>query len=111
MNFSDVPSVKPADVPEGTAIVDVREDDEWQAGHIEGAQHIPLGQLMERYGEVPIDDEVVVVCRSGGRSARAVQWLNANGFDAVNLSGGMGAWSLDCELPIVSDGENEPTVL
>lgn len=111
--MSDIPSIKATEVPAGAPIVDVREDDEWQAGHIEGAVHIPLGELMERYGEVPMDgdDDVVVVCRSGGRSSRAVEWLNANGIDAVNLTGGMGAWSLDNELPIVSEGSDEPYVM
>lgn len=110
--MSDLPSINATEVPADAPIVDVREDDEWQAGHIDGAVHIPLGQLMERYGEVPMDgdEDVIVVCRSGGRSARAVQWLNDNGIDAVNLTGGMGAWSLDNDLPIVSDGPDEPYV-
>ena len=82
-----VPSVDATAVPDGAHILDVREDDEWVAGHIEGAQHIPLADLPVRYGELPADTGVVVVCRSGGRSSRAVAWLSQNGVDAVNLDG------------------------
>jgi rhodanese-related sulfurtransferase len=87
-----VPSVGPAEVADGAAILDVREQDEWQAGHIPGALHIPLGQLTARVGELP-PGEVVVVCRSGGRSGQAVAWLNESGFETVNLDGGMQSWS------------------
>ncbi|HEY3218983.1 MAG TPA: rhodanese-like domain-containing protein [Candidatus Limnocylindria bacterium] len=74
-------------------LLDVREDDEWQAGHIEGAQHIPLGQLGARLGEVPKGRRVVAVCRSGSRSAAAVRGLKQQGYDAENLDGGVTAWS------------------
>jgi rhodanese-related sulfurtransferase len=104
-----VPSVSPTAVPDGAYVVDVREDDEWVAGHIDGAQHIPIGDLTARLAEVPEDDEVVVVCRSGGRSARAVAWLVRNGVDAVNLDGGMGAWA-DAGRPMVSETGAEPFV-
>ena len=95
----DVPSVNPLTVPDGAVLLDVREADEWQAGHIDGARHIPLGQVPSRLAEVvglaegAGDEQVVVVCRSGGRSARAVAWLLDNGVDAVNVDGGMGAWA------------------
>ena len=87
-----VPSVGPAEVADGVAILDVREQDEWEAGHIPGALHIPLGQLTARVGELP-PGEVVVVCRSGGRSGQAVAWLNESGLETVNLDGGMQSWS------------------
>lgn len=98
------------DIPEGAHILDVREDDEWNAGHIEGALHIPLGDLPARYGEVPLDEDVYVICRTGGRSMRATAWLNDNGFDAYNVTGGMGAWNLDNGKPIVSETGEEPWV-
>ncbi|GAA4387346.1 rhodanese-like domain-containing protein [Brevibacterium sp. R8603A2] len=104
------PTVSVTEIPEGANILDVREDDEWNAGHIDGAQHIPLGDLPVRYGEVPLDEDVYVICRSGGRSIRATSWLNQNGFDAINVRGGMGAWNLDNGLPIVSDAGEEPWV-
>jgi rhodanese-related sulfurtransferase len=74
-------------------LLDVREDDEWQAGHIEGAQHIPLGQLPERLGEVPKEARIVAVCRSGSRSGAAVRGLKQLGYDAENLDGGVTAWA------------------
>ncbi|WP_309131127.1 rhodanese-like domain-containing protein [Brevibacterium sp.] len=108
--MSDETSVQVTEIPEGAPILDVREDDEWQAGHIEGAIHIPLGDLPIRYGEVPLDEDVYVICRTGGRSRRAAAWLNGNGFDAINVNGGMGAWNLDHGKPIVSETGEEPWV-
>ena len=108
-----VPSVSAAQVPPGAVLLDVREDDEWQAGHAEGAHHIPLGDLPARLDEVTglaDNGELVVVCRSGGRSARAVAWLVANGVDAINLDGGMGAWAT-AGRPLVSETGGEPAVL
>jgi rhodanese-related sulfurtransferase len=84
-------------------LLDVREQDEWDAGHIEGAQHIPLGQLGDRLGEVPKDRTVVSVCRSGGRSGRATEGLRAMGYRAENLEGGVTAWS-KAGLPLVARG-------
>ncbi|WP_029089545.1 rhodanese-like domain-containing protein [Brevibacterium album] len=106
----DIPSVAVTEIPEGAPILDVREDHEWEAGHIDGAQHIPLADLPARYGELPLDDDIYVVCRTGGRSRQAVAWLNQNGFDGINVSGGMGAWNLDHGKPIVSETGEEPWV-
>jgi rhodanese-related sulfurtransferase len=77
----------------GALLLDVRENDEWDAGHVSGAVHIPLGQLVERVDEMPDDRQVVVICRSGARSARAAAFLASSGFDAINLAGGMHAWA------------------
>ncbi len=104
-----VPSVDVASVPEDAVILDVREPDEWEAGHIATARHIPLADLPARFGELPADSEVLVICRSGGRSARAVAWLNQNGVDAVNVDGGMGAWA-GAGREMVSDTGEAPTV-
>ena len=98
------------DIPEGATIVDVREDDEWEAGHIEGAYHVPLGELPARLDDLPLDDDMYVICRTGGRSNRAVAWLNQNGFDAFDVQGGMGSWNLDNGKPIVSETGEEPWV-
>lgn len=73
-------------------LLDVREPDEFEEGHIEGAVLIPLGSLPRRLAEVPKDREVVVICSVGGRSARATEFLRRNGVEAVNLHGGMRAW-------------------
>jgi rhodanese-related sulfurtransferase len=72
--------------------LDVRELDEWVAGRIGGAVHIPLGELVARQDEIPEDLPIVAVCRSGSRSAWAVGMLARAGYDAVNLSGGLQAW-------------------
>jgi rhodanese-related sulfurtransferase len=74
-------------------VLDVREQDEWDAGHIEGAQHIPLGQLGARVGEVPKGRTVVTVCRSGSRSDRAALGLRTLGYATENLEGGVTAWA------------------
>src|ERR1700741_1767336 len=83
-------------------LLDVREDDEWQAGHIEGAQHIPLGELGDRLGELPKEQRIVAVCRSGSRSGAAVRGLRQLGYDAENLDGGVEAWT-KAGLPLVDD--------
>ncbi|GLZ32602.1 sulfurtransferase [Lentzea sp. NBRC 105346] len=92
-----VPSVEvadiPAELPEGTVLLDVREKDEWEAGHAPGALHIPMSEIGARLDEVPNDVSLYVICRVGGRSARVTQYLNQNGWDAVNVDGGMSHWA------------------
>lgn len=89
-------------VASGAVLVDVREPGEWRAGHADAAMHVPLGSLATSYGALPHDRRLVVVCRSGNRSAKATRALRAAGFDAVNLAGGMSAW-LSAGLPVVDD--------
>jgi rhodanese-related sulfurtransferase len=76
-------------------ILDVREPGEWQAGHIDGAIHIPLAQVMAgaEQGKLDPSRAVVAVCRSGNRSELAALMLQARGFEAHNLQGGMEAWA------------------
>ena len=76
----------------GAPLIDVRELDEWEEFRAPGAQLIPLGQVPERLDEVPTDGTVYVICKSGGRSAKAVEFLRAQGIDAVNVAGGSLAW-------------------
>jgi rhodanese-related sulfurtransferase len=83
-------------------LLDVREDDEWTAGHIDGAQHIPLAQLSARLGELPKEKTIVAVCRSGGRSEAAVRGLRRLGYEAENLEGGVNAWDRS-KLPLVDN--------
>ena len=70
------PAVMSTEVPAGVYLLDVREDDEWAAGHAPDAVHIPVGALSERAAEIPQDGEVYVICRSGARSAYAAQQLS-----------------------------------
>jgi rhodanese-related sulfurtransferase len=87
-------SMTPADVHaiDGAVIVDVREPHEHERAHIEGTIDIPLGELVARIDEVPRDTTVYVVCHVGGRSAQATQYLETQGFDAVNIEGGIVEW-------------------
>lgn len=75
-------------------ILDVRQPNEFQAGHIAGAKLIPLSELQRRMNELPKDTEILCVCRSGSRSGSAVGQLNSAGFNALNLRGGMMAWQM-----------------
>ena len=74
-------------------ILDVREDEEWMAGHIDGAVHIPLGQLAQRVDELDAQRPVVTVCRSGGRAGRAAELLTSSGRRAAVMAGGMQRWA------------------
>jgi rhodanese-related sulfurtransferase len=73
--------------------LDVREPSEWEAGRVADAFWIPLGELAARQGELPPDTAIVVVCRSGARSAVATKALLDAGYRATNLAGGMRAWA------------------
>lgn len=74
-------------------LIDVREPDEWQEGHVAGARHIPLGDLPARLAEVPRDRDVLLFCRSGNRSGRATALLRERGYErALNVAGGIAAW-------------------
>ena len=83
-------------------LLDVREADEWEAGHAARAQWIPLGDLEGARFRFPMNRRIVCVCRSGARSARATESLIAWGFEASNMVGGMKAWAAD-GLPVVRD--------
>lgn len=73
-------------------IIDVREVAEVAAGKITGAKNIPLGLLEFRMHELDKAKEYIIVCRSGGRSARASQFLEYQGFNVINMTGGMLSW-------------------
>jgi rhodanese-related sulfurtransferase len=96
-----VPAIQPFEVApklaDGWMLLDVRTDEEWAQGYVDGAVHIPMDQLMGRLDEVA--DQVVCMCAVGARSARVVQYLNGHGRDAVNVDGGIYAWA-DQGLPI-----------
>lgn len=104
-----MPTVPIADLKDGDFLLDVREDDEWKAGHAEGALHIPLSEFVARYGELaeaaPQDGRVHVICRSGGRSAQVTMYLAQQGIDAVNVDGGMQVWEAAGRFVVTDDGQ------
>jgi len=106
--MSEIPAVPAASVPADATVLDVREDDEWVAGHAQGALHIPMGEVPQRLSELP-EGQLHVVCRAGGRSLRVAQWLQQNGYDVVNVDGGMGSWA-EAGRPMVSETGQEPFV-
>ena len=89
-------------VHDGAQLLDVRETDEWVAGHAPAAVHLPLGQLLAG-ADVPAG-RLVLVCRSGNRSGRAAEALAGRGLDVVNLAGGMQAWQAAGLAVVRADG-------
>jgi rhodanese-related sulfurtransferase len=98
-----------ADVPADVYLLDVREDDEWAAGHAPEAVHVRLGELNDRSEEIPRDREIYVICRSGARSAYATQALAGAGWKAVNVSDGMTGWAV-AGRSMISETGGEPYV-
>ncbi|RUT35856.1 rhodanese-like domain-containing protein [Paenibacillus zeisoli] len=74
-------------------LLDVRELTEWSEGHVEGAKHIPVSQLIERLTELDSEQEIIVMCRSGNRSGLACELLHERGFKVVNMTGGLNEWN------------------
>ena len=104
-----LPEVPAAGVPDGACLLDVREHDEWVAGHAPGARHIPLGELGARVAEIPQDQDIYVICRSGVRSARVAQALAGAGWTAINVAGGMQDWAI-AGRPMEGEIGGEPFV-
>ncbi|MCE1178455.1 MAG: rhodanese-like domain-containing protein [Micrococcales bacterium] len=108
--MSEIPVIAPREIPDDEVIVDVREQNEWDAGHAPGAVHIPLGELPGRVAELAdIEEPWQIVCRSGNRSGRAVQWLEQQGYQAVNVEGGMKQWA--AEGKAMTSDQGEPQVI
>jgi rhodanese-related sulfurtransferase len=89
---------------EGAMLLDVREDDEWEAGHAPDAVHLAMGLVSERAGELPTDRTVVCICRVGGRSGAVALALAGAGYDVRNVDGGMLAWEQAGFPVVVADG-------
>lgn len=107
--FAQIPTTAAAAVPADAVLLDVREQDEWDAGHVQGALHIPIGEFTARIEEVP-DAPLYVLCRVGGRSAQVVQYLVGQGREAFNVDGGMYAWEA-AGRPMVSSSGTDAYVL
>ena len=103
----DVPAVEVAAIPADAVLLDVREPEEWAAGRIAGAVHVPMMSLPQRLqydpGPLTPDTAIVVICKMGGRSAQVTAWLRHQGYDATNLEGGMLAWQA-AGRPMETDG-------
>lgn len=85
---------------EGCPVIDVREVHEYVEAHVPGAVLIPLGEVVERSDEVSATGQVLIICRSGGRSHKAAEHLRTLGIDAVNVAGGTMAW-IEAGHPVV----------
>jgi rhodanese-related sulfurtransferase len=81
-------------------LLDVREEWELGVASVPDVVHIPMGQVADRVGQIERDKQVVVLCRSGRRSLEVARYLKQNGFDAVNLAGGILAWSREVDATI-----------
>ena len=87
----------------GAPLIDVREVDEYQAGHVPGAVLIPLASVPSALDQLPADRAVYVICRSGARSHRACEFLLDNELDVVNVAGGTLAWISSGRATVVGD--------
>jgi rhodanese-related sulfurtransferase len=114
MGAMDLPSCSvsglPDPLPDGLLVLDVRDDEEWAAGHVDGSVHVPLTALGARYAGLPVTEQTLVVCRVGSRSAYATAFLRQQGVDAVNLEGGLVAWAR-AGRPLVTDHGGAATVI
>ena len=110
MTKPNVPEVDVLEAKErieaGALLLDVREKSEFMEARIAASQLLPLSEFMQRFeAELPKGREVVVYCRSGRRSAQATEFLREQGYEAVNLAGGILAWR-EAELPVEEGGED-----
>lgn len=91
-------------------LLDVREHQEWIAGHAPAARHIPMNEIPARVDELPRHARIVCVCRSGNRSGQVTAWLLQQGYDATNMTGGMQQWSASGH-PVVNHAGNPGTLV
>lgn len=91
-------------VDAGAFLLDVRELDEWHAGHAPDATFLPMGQVTAERDRLPRDRPILAICRSGGRSGRVTAALVSWGYDAANVAGGMQAWAAAGHGVVTDDG-------
>ena len=93
LGINNTPSVMPEDLEnlmqQGYQLIDVRENDEWDAGHYKSSTHIPMGSIAENIDKLMVDKKYIFVCRSGARSGRVTNYVNSVDIESYNLSGGM----------------------
>ncbi|MFZ4585900.1 MAG: rhodanese-like domain-containing protein [Acidimicrobiia bacterium] len=104
------PDAAAAAVTDGAFLLDVREPNEWAAGRAPEAVHVPMGSVVADHAEIPKDQAIYVICRSGGRSAAVTEALTTWGYDATNVLGGMKGW-MALGLPMTSDDNADPEVI
>ena len=112
--MSDTPQIDVTALADDAPLLDVREPDEWRAGHASGATHIPMRDVPARPAELAHVAEAAggtlpVICRSGNRSGQVVAWLTQQGYDVTNVVGGMQAWERAGKA-MVSESGQPPTV-
>lgn len=113
VSTGEIPQVLVTELPDDftddpqRVLLDVREDDEWAAGHVRGAQHIPLGDIPTRLDEIDLDADLYVVCHSSGRSMRVLAYLERQGYEGTCVAGGMLAWHQHGK-PMVAGPGTEP---
>lgn len=108
-----VPAVPVVDLPADVVLLDVREDDEWAAGHAPQALHVPMGQVSQRLEEIVAafpEPPIYVICRSGMRSSHITALLTGRGLKAKNVDGGMQSW-FAAGRPLVGETSAPPQVL
>lgn len=93
MDRDITPEQAEALVRDGAQLIDVREDEEWEAGRIGGARHIVLGEVASQAATIDQERPVVFYCRVGARSAMAADAFRRGGYDAYSLAGGLEAWA------------------
>lgn len=111
MSENAIPQLDVQTLSDDAVLLDVREPNEYAAGHAPGAVSIPLGELRARLAEVPAADGALpVICRSGARSQTAALFLAEQGVAAANVAGGTAAWH-NGGKPLVSETGDEPAVV
>lgn len=108
MSVPNIPSIMAADAIKdcaaGAILIDVREPNEWAAGHFPGARHLPINSVLDQIDTIPRDQSVLVICRSGNRSSAATHALREAGIRAYNVAGGMKAWERLGGAVLLDDG-------
>ena len=108
--ISDTPSIQPEQlenlIQDGFKLIDVREQDEWNAGHHQSAEHIPMGMITESMDRFKDSEKYIFVCRSGARSGRVTNFITSQDIESYNLLGGMKALQNFTEKIFNSEGNS-----